>query len=165
MKRVVPSSSRAQLEKKEKEMPQSGNPVSDAFLDGLKKVMTPPSRAQLEKKEQLPQSGLPISDPIIDTLKFMHTASRAQVEQKDLIKKGNSFTQLSSTSNAKDETPQPNGAQSDVIIDVLKKVNNGRAEQLIENQAAPQPKEAEQKKAAPEKKQETKAPVVKAKKI
>jgi len=33
-------------------MPQSGNPVSDMFLDGLKKVMTPPSRAQLEKKEK-----------------------------------------------------------------------------------------------------------------
>jgi hypothetical protein len=49
------------------------------------------------------------------------------------MKKGNSFTQLSSTSTAKDENTQSNGSQSDVIIDVLKKVNNGRTEQLIEN--------------------------------
>ena len=85
--------------------------------------------------------------------------------------KGNSFTQLSSTSTAKDETPQSNGTQSDVIIDVLKKVNNGRTEQLMESQAAPQPKEAEEKKAAAEKtgnkqdaNQAKKAPADKAKK-
>ena len=34
--------SRAQLEKKE--LPQSGNPVSDFTLDGLKHIINPPSR-------------------------------------------------------------------------------------------------------------------------
>jgi hypothetical protein len=38
----------AQLDKKE--LPQSGMPVSDLFIDGLKKIAMP-SRAQVEKKE------------------------------------------------------------------------------------------------------------------
>jgi len=33
----------AQIDKKES--PQSGTPVSDFFIDGLKKVASPPSRA------------------------------------------------------------------------------------------------------------------------
>ena len=38
-----------QIERKEKGLPQSGVPVSDLFIDGLKKIANPPSRAQLEK--------------------------------------------------------------------------------------------------------------------
>ena len=33
------------LEHEQKELPQSGSPVSDFFVDGLKKVASPPSRA------------------------------------------------------------------------------------------------------------------------
>jgi hypothetical protein len=51
-------------------MPTSGSPVSDFFIDGLKKVASPPSRAQLEKKE-MPTSGSPVSDIFIDNLKKM----------------------------------------------------------------------------------------------
>ena len=52
-------------------MPTSGSPVSDQFLDGLKKMT---SRAQIEKKE-MPTSGSPVSDLFIDQLKKM--SSRA----------------------------------------------------------------------------------------
>ena len=51
-------------------MPTSGSPVSDFFLDGLKKMASPPSRAQLEKKE-MPTSGSPVSDFFLDGLKKM----------------------------------------------------------------------------------------------
>ena len=75
----------AQTEKKE--LPQSVSPVSDFFTDGLKKMASPPSRAQLEKQEQAkpPQSGNPISDAVLDTIRFIaNPPSRAQVDQKEL---------------------------------------------------------------------------------
>ena len=53
-------------------MPTSGSPVSDVFLDQLKKLA---SRAQVEG-----QPGHPISEAIIELTRFFsHPPSRAQV--------------------------------------------------------------------------------------
>ena len=64
--------SRAQIELEGKEMPTSGSPVSDVFIDQLKKLA---SRAQVEG-----QPGHPISEAIIELSRFLsHPSSRAQV--------------------------------------------------------------------------------------
>jgi len=53
-------------------MPTSGSPVSDVFIDQLKKLA---SRAQVEG-----QPGHPISEAIIELSRFLsHPSSRAQV--------------------------------------------------------------------------------------
>ena len=59
-------------------MPQSGNPVSDKFLDGLKKLA---SRAQVEG-----QPGHPISEAIVEITKLLaktHTKAQLESEKKD----------------------------------------------------------------------------------
>ena len=121
-------------------MPTSGSPVSDIFIDNLKKMT---SKAQLEQKE-MPTSGSPVSDFFIDGLKKMGP------------QKGNSFTQLSSKSNANDDaTTQPSDNQtSDVIMDVLRKVNGGttaKTEQQL-HEKAPAAATADKTKQTAEKK-------------
>ena len=52
-------------------MPQSGSPVSDQFLDGLKKLA---SRAQVEG-----QPGHPIAEAIVELTRLLSHSSRAQI--------------------------------------------------------------------------------------
>lgn len=85
--------------------------------------------------------------------------SKAQIDQPKMSK-GNSFTQLSSKSNAKDDAAaQPSDNQtSDVIVDVLRKVNGGttaKTEQQL-TEAPPAAAAANKTKPATEKKGEKK---------
>ena len=94
----------------------------------------------------MPTSGSPVSDFFIDGLKKMGP------------QKGNSFTQLSSKSNANDDaTTQPSDSQtSDVIMDVLRKVNGGTTakteQQLHEKAPAAATANADKTKQATDKK-------------
>lgn len=99
--------------------PSSGTPASDVVIDTVKGAKNPPSKAQIASNTTVNATRNATSNA---TKNATVNATTNATSLK--INKGNSFTQLSTSTKQKDDLDE--SQTSDVILDVLNKVNGGK---------------------------------------